>query len=115
MHLEKPWGSVRSYTMNQTSSVRMITIEAGQETSEHFHQLRDEMLVVLDDGVSVKVGDAVHVAKSGDEFVVPAEQVHRIIGGSSRGRVLEVAYGYTTEDDNHRVADNYGRPSEPEW
>ena len=29
--------------------------------------------------------------------------------------MLEVAYGYTTEDDAFRLQDDYGRPLEPEW
>jgi len=26
-----------------------------------------------------------------------------------RGRVLEIAFGYCVEEDNHRIADDYGR------
>jgi hypothetical protein len=32
-----------------------------------------------------------------------------------RGRVLEIAYGYTTEDDTQRLEDVYGRPLEADW
>jgi len=35
--------------------------------------------------------------------------------GTTRGRVLEIAYGYTTEDDTLRLQDDYGRPLEPDW
>src|SRR6266542_3245644 len=41
--VEKPWGKVTTYALNQPSSVRIITIEPAQETSVHYHQLRDEM------------------------------------------------------------------------
>ena len=51
MIVEKPWGKVATYALNQPSSVRIITIEPGQTTSEHYHQLRDEMWVVLDDEI----------------------------------------------------------------
>ena len=48
--------------------------------------------------------------------MVSAETTHRIANkGSSRGRVLEIAYGYTTEDDTLRLQDDYGRPLEPDW
>jgi mannose-1-phosphate guanylyltransferase/mannose-6-phosphate isomerase len=114
MIVEKPWGKVSTYALNQPSSVRIITINPGQETSEHFHQLRDEMWVVLDEGLQVQVGERVVDAKPGDEFVVSAEQPHRITNtGSKRGRVLEVAHGYTSEDDTLRLQDDYGRPLEP--
>jgi hypothetical protein len=29
--------------------------------------------------------------------------------------VLEIAYGYTTEDDALRIEDDYGRSLEPDW
>ena len=35
--------------------------------------------------------------------------------GAARGRVLEIAYGYTTEDDTQRLEDAYGRSLEPDW
>ena len=55
-------------------------------------------------------------AEPGEEFVIPAEQAHRIrCTGSEPGRILEVAYGYTTEDDTQRLEDAYGRPLEPDW
>jgi mannose-6-phosphate isomerase len=114
--VDKPWGKVTTYALNQPASVRIITIEAGQETSEHYHQLRDEMWVVLDEGMTVQIGNRVVQAEPGEEFVVAAEEPHRITNGrTTRGRVLEVAYGYTTEDDSFRLQDDYGRPLEPDW
>jgi mannose-6-phosphate isomerase-like protein (cupin superfamily) len=116
MIVEKPWGRVVTYALNQPSSVRMITVEGGQETSEHYHQLRDEMWIVLDAGLVIQIGNRTIEAQPGEEFVVSAEEPHRIRNpGAGRGRVLEVAYGYTTEDDTFRLQDDYGRPLEPDW
>jgi mannose-6-phosphate isomerase-like protein (cupin superfamily) len=48
--------------------------------------------------------------------MVAAEETHRIRNtGDVRGRVLEIAYGYTTEDDTQRLEDAYGRPLEADW
>src|SRR5437016_12016020 len=116
MIVEKPWGKVTTYTLNQTASVRIITIDAGQTTSEHYHQLRDEMWVVLDEGLVIQIGNRVVEARLGEEFVVASEEPHRISNrGERRGRVLEIAHGYTTEDDTFRLQDEYGRPLESEW
>src|SRR5215831_731266 len=116
MIVEKPWGKVSTYALNQTASVRIIWIEPGQETSEHYHQLRDESWVVLDEGLRVQIGNREVQAEPGQEFVVAAEEPHRIANrGSKPGRVLEVAYGYTTEDDTFRLRDAYDRPSESGW
>jgi mannose-1-phosphate guanylyltransferase/mannose-6-phosphate isomerase len=114
--IDKPWGKVATYALNQPSSVRVITVEPDQETSVHYHQMRDEMWVVLDPGLTIQIGNRTIEAKPGEEFVVSAEEVHRITNrGGTRGRVLEIAYGYTTEDDTLRLQDDYGRPLEPDW
>jgi mannose-1-phosphate guanylyltransferase/mannose-6-phosphate isomerase len=116
MIVDKPWGKVVTYALNQPSSVRVITVEPGQETSIHFHQLRDEMWVVLDPGLTISIGNQVVLAEQGDEFMVSAETAHRITNkGPVAGRVLEVAYGYTDESDDRRLEDDYGRSLEPEW
>jgi mannose-6-phosphate isomerase len=114
--VEKPWGKVTTYALNQPASVRVISVEPDQSTSEHYHQLRDEMWVILDGGLRIQIGNRVVDARPGDEFVVSAEEPHRITNtGTKRGRVLEIAHGYTTEDDTLRLQDDYGRPLEPRW
>ena len=116
MILDKPWGSVVTYALNQPSSVRVITVQPGQETSVHYHRMRDETWVVLDPGLTVEIGDDVVEAAKGEEFTIPAEQTHRIrCTGTAPGRILEIAYGYTSEDDALRLEDPYGRPLEPDW
>lgn len=116
MIVDKPWGKVVTYALNQPSSVRVITVEPGQETSVHYHQMRDEMWVVLDAGLTVQIGNRTVEATAGEEFMVSAETTHRLSNASgSRGRVLEIAYGYTTEDDTLRLEDDYGRQLEPDW
>lgn len=116
MIVDKPWGKVATYALNQPSSVRIITVEAGRETSIHFHRMRDETWVVLDPGLTIEVGDQVMEPDPGEEFVIPAEQTHRIrCAGPGDGRILEIAYGYTSEDDSMRLEDPYGRPLEPDW
>ncbi len=116
MIIEKPWGTVATYALNQPSSVRVVTVRPGAETSVHYHRMRDETWVVLDAGLEIEVGDTVSEPQPGDEFMIPAEQTHRIrCVGETPGRILEIAYGYTSEDDSLRLFDPYGRPLEPDW
>ena len=116
MIIDKPWGKVATYALNQPSSVRVITVEPAQETSVHYHRMRDEIWVVLDPDLVIQIGNREVEAQPGEEFMVPAEETHRIGNrGSLRGRVLEIAYGYTTEDDALRIEDDYGRSLEPDW
>ncbi len=116
MIVDKPWGCVATYALNQPASVRVITVEPGQETSVHFHRMRDETWVVLDPDLRIDIGNRTVDARPGEEFMIPAEETHRISNrGPARGRILEIAYGYTTEDDTQRLEDVYGRPLEPDW
>jgi mannose-1-phosphate guanylyltransferase/mannose-6-phosphate isomerase len=116
MLVDKPWGKVATYSLNQPSSVRVITVEPGQETSVHYHRMRDETWVVLDEGLIVEIGNKVVPAQPGEEFMIPAEETHRIrCTAPTRGRILEIAYGYTTEDDTQRLEDAYGRSLEADW
>ena len=116
MIVDKPWGRVTTYALNQPASVRVITVEPGQETSVHYHRMRDEMWVVLDPGLVIEIGEQELRPEPGEEFVIPAEETHRIrCTAAAPGRILEVAYGYTSEDDSLRLEDTYGRPLEPDW
>ena len=86
MLVDKPWGKVATYALNQPSSVRVITVEPGQETSVHYHRMRDEMWVVLDPGLTIEIGNRVVEAQPGEEFMIPAEETHRIrCGGDDAG------------------------------
>ncbi|HDP69952.1 MAG TPA: cupin domain-containing protein [Actinobacteria bacterium] len=112
MLIKKPWGEFKQLALNQTCSVKLLTVNPGQETSLHYHNLRDDMWVILDDGISVQIGEKTYETRPGDEFVIPAEENHRIISSTEKGRVLEIAFGYTNEEDINRLADDYGRSSE---
>src|SRR6266508_2326324 len=67
--IDKPWGKVVTYALNQPSSVRVITVEPGQETSVHYHHMHDEMWVVLDPGLTLQIGNRIAEDKPGDEFI----------------------------------------------
>jgi mannose-1-phosphate guanylyltransferase/mannose-6-phosphate isomerase len=99
MILEKPWGIIKEYTLNQVSTVKMLLVAPGHETSVHYHRLRDDMWVILDDGLEVQVGGEVFHPKAGDEFVIRAGTPHRITAPGEAGRVLEIDFGFTTEED----------------
>jgi mannose-6-phosphate isomerase len=99
MILQKPWGVIKEYTLNQVCTVKVIVVSAGATTSVHYHNLRDDMWVILDDGLEVQVGEEFFHPVAGDEFVVSAGTVHSIRAGEVPGRVLEIDFGFTTEED----------------
>src|SRR5207247_362023 len=110
MIVEKPWGKVTTFALNQPSSVRLITIEPGQETSEHYHQLRDEMWIVLDPGMEIQIGNRMIEPQPGEEFIVSAEEPHRLRNPcETRERVLEVDNRHTKAEGSLRLQDECSR------
>lgn len=99
MLLEKSWGLIKEYTLNQVCTVKMIVVSAGGSTSLHYHHLRDDMWIILDEGLEVQVGEDIYHPREGDEFLVTAGTTHCIKAGDTPGRVLEIDFGYTTEED----------------
>jgi len=112
MILEKPWGNIKAYIINQPCTVKIISISEGQETSLHYHKLRDETWITLDEGLEVTIGEAVSLGEAGTEYLVAAGELHRIRSLGKSGRVLEIDLGFTSEDDNYRIKDEYGRKLE---
>jgi mannose-6-phosphate isomerase len=106
---ERPWGNFRQYTLNEPSTVKIITVTAGESLSLQRHEHRDELWVVLDDGLLIEVDGTTTEAGAGDEFFVPRGAVHRVAGGDTGGRFLEVAFGRFDEQDIERLEDRYGR------
>jgi mannose-6-phosphate isomerase-like protein (cupin superfamily) len=102
--VDKPWGVVQTYALNQPASVRVITVAPGEASEEHTHRLRDKLWVVLDPGLRISVAGQASEVLPGAEIMVPSEEPHQIENlGSAAGRVLEIAFGYTTEEDTFPV------------
>lgn len=107
---ERPWGRFRRYSLNEPSTVKIITVEPGQSLSEQRHRRREELWVALDDGIEVQIGDETTRASAGDEFFVTTGETHRLsCVGPEPARVLEVAFGEFDESDIERISDEYGR------
>lgn len=105
MHVKKKWGCFKQLVFNQPCSVKIIEINPGQQTSFHYHNMRDDLWFVLDDGLAVQIGDKLIEAKKDQEFVVPAGTPHRLVSKSKKPvRVLEIAFGYTDESDKFKAS-----------
>jgi mannose-6-phosphate isomerase-like protein (cupin superfamily) len=106
---ERPWGNFERFTQNESSTVKIITVKAGEGLSLQYHAKRAEFWKVLAGAPTITIGEKISQAKPGDEFFVAPQEKHRIQAGESEARILEVALGEFDETDIVRLEDKYGR------
>jgi mannose-6-phosphate isomerase len=105
----RPWGNFRRYTHNEQSTVKIITVLPNQMLSLQSHKQRDELWVVLDEGLKIELGDKILLPHPGDEVVIMRNTKHRLSSLGIKGRVMEISFGFADENDIVRVEDIYGR------
>ena len=105
----RPWGGFERFTLNQPSTVKIITVHPGHRLSLQRHRLRDELWTVLDTPLQVEIAGVGWVASPGEKIWIPRGTTHRVAAGDSGGRFLEIAFGNFDESDIERLADDYAR------
>lgn len=106
----RPWGSFERFTLNEPSTVKIITVDPGQEFSLQQHEHRDEEWLILHGTGTVTVGETVATdVAPGDNFFVARGTKHRVKGGPHGIAFLEIALGQFDEQDIIRLEDDYGR------
>jgi len=111
-HYEKevrPWGNFERFTLNEPTTVKIITVQPGEALSLQTHAQREEFWRILKGSGQVTLDEAVHAAQEGDEFFVRLNQAHRVAAGSDGMQFLEIAFGTFDEHDITRLEDRYGR------
>ncbi|HUQ30068.1 MAG TPA: phosphomannose isomerase type II C-terminal cupin domain [Candidatus Paceibacterota bacterium] len=106
---ERPWGHFERFTHNEQTTVKLITVHAGEAFSLQTHEHRDEFWQIVRGGGTVQVGEQKKEAARGDSFFIPRHTLHRATGGSDGMTILEIAFGTFDEDDIKRIEDKYGR------
>jgi mannose-6-phosphate isomerase len=110
LHSQRPWGQFEQYTLNERTTVKVITVEPGARLSKQRHALRAERWQVLDGPVDVEVDERRWTATHGEVVWVPQGSVHRMgNSGASPVRILEIGYGVFDENDIERLQDDYQR------
>jgi len=112
--VKKPWGHFIQYTHNEVCTVKILTVNPDQMLSEQSHQKRDELWVVLDDGLRVEIDGQQIDPQPYDEIVIPRKAKHRLISLGKKARVLEISFGHFDESDIQRFDDLYDRGQTPE-
>lgn len=105
----RPWGMYERFTLNEVSTVKIITVTAGEAFSLQTHARRAEFWCITQGSGTITVADAQHEAKVGDTFYIDKGVKHRALGGIDGLQFLEIAFGEFDESDITRLEDRYGR------
>lgn len=105
---KRPWGEFTRFTLNENSTVKLITVLAGEAFSLQYHQKREEFWHIIKGTGFVTVGDERKEFKTGDEFFIKIGQNHRL-EATEDTEFLEIAFGEFAEDEIVRVEDKYNR------
>ena len=106
--VKRPWGNFRRFALNKKCTVKLLTINAGQELSLQSHKNRTEEWYFLDKA-EVQVGNKRFSVKEGNFIHVKKNEKHRIIAQKSKARLIEIAFGKFNEKDEKRFEDKYRR------
>lgn len=105
---ERPWGKFERFTMNEETTVKIITVKSGEAFSLQYHTKREEFWHIISGSGFVTLGEERKEAKAGDEFTIPIGTHHRM-EATEEIKFLEIAFGEFDENEIMRVTDKYGR------
>ena len=106
--VKRPWGDFKQFTLNEKSTVKIITVKPKQVLSLQKHKKRKEMWYFLTEGY-VQLGKKEKKIKKGEIVKVAKGKVHRIFSKGKTVELLEIAFGQFDEKDIIRLEDKYGR------
>ncbi|MFA5942605.1 MAG: phosphomannose isomerase type II C-terminal cupin domain [Candidatus Paceibacterota bacterium] len=107
--VERPWGNFERFTLNEATTVKILTVNVGEELSLQTHAHRDEFGRVLKGSGIVHIAEQDKGVHEGDTFFIPRGTKHRALGGPEGLTFLEISFGDFAEDDETRLEDEYGR------
>lgn len=107
----RPWGGFVRYTLNEPSTVKILTVKAGEAFSLQYHEHRSEFWVIMSGNGTLEINDTKEEITSGKHYLLPPGTRHRITAGSEPVIFLEISLGEFDESDICRLEDKYGRLS----
>jgi len=110
LSVSKPWGNFVQFTNNETSTIKILQVEANKRLSLQSHETREELWIALDEGVVAEVEGKKIYLKEGERIFIPKKSKHRLSSESTEVRVLEISFGNFSEEDETRYEDDYHRP-----
>jgi len=106
---KRPWGNFERFTLNEKTTVKIITVKPKQRFSLQTHSKRKEFWKFLDNEAKVTVGNKTFKVKRGESVLVKPRETHRVEALSKPVSFLEISFGNFSESDIKRISDDYGR------
>ena len=107
---KRPWGDFLEFIKNQKATVKILDINAGEETSLQSHQKRDEFWYVIRGKIRAMVEDRENNLEIGNHLYIKKGQKHRLINDSQElTAILEISFGEFKESDEVIFKDKYNR------
>src|SRR5689334_7994950 len=89
---KRPWGEFERFTLNEKSTVKIITVKAGEEFSLQYHRNRHEYWHIISGSGVVTIGENKTEAHAGEKFDIPIGVMHRM-SAKEEIKFLEIATG----------------------
>jgi mannose-6-phosphate isomerase-like protein (cupin superfamily) len=105
----RPWGNFERFTLNELSTVKIITVNPNQSLSLQRHEGREEYWRILSGSGYATVDNERKEVHAGDDVYIPKHGLHRIESNNETLIFLEIAFGNFDETDIERLDDKYGR------
>ncbi|MBI2119605.1 MAG: cupin domain-containing protein [Elusimicrobia bacterium] len=103
----KPWGKELWFAYTKKYLGKLLFIKKGHRLSLQYHKKKDESLYVLKGPIFLQIGKSEKKVKTGSNFHVPANTLHRMHAKYVNSILIEVS---TPEnEDVVRLEDDYAR------
>jgi mannose-6-phosphate isomerase-like protein (cupin superfamily) len=106
--VKKPWGNFKQFTLNEISTVKILTVKPKQMLSLQKHKKRNEVWYFLTEGW-VQINDKKKKMKKGETVKIRNGMEHRLFSKRKTVEVLEISFGKFDEKDIVRLEDKYNR------
>lgn len=107
---DRPWGLFERFTLNELSTVKILTVKPGQSLSLQKHHNRDEFWHIISGAGTATLGNTELPAVAEKQFFIPRGTLHMMRAGDAKEvKFLEISLGEFDEHDEERIEDKYGR------
>ena len=82
MKVEKPWGHEIRWAITEKYLGKILHINAGQQLSLQYHEVKDESIYVLEGTLLVKDKERVRILEEGESMRIQPGTIHRFCAPS---------------------------------